>query len=264
MNPKRNLWYTFDSIRCINLRTRPDRLEQASSVFDKLGIPIEWFVTDKHPNGGIQGCFESHISCIRESYLRGDSMCLIFEDDVIDTNFASDEKLLGLAIDFMETNLEWDLFYFGTCPDIKYSKFEPAKPRKFASSIFKMHTLCTHAYVVSRKFMRKIYDLKFIGVPIDYLYMSGPVSYGIYPSLFAQRASKSDISGDLWNLIPMKDSYFRIVELYAKHVNIPLIRVLLVLGFGFFLLLIVFVLPLRYRKAGLIVVGVVMVGLLVL
>lgn len=261
MNSKRNLWYTFDSIRCINLRSRSDRRLSASSLFEKLKIPVEWFITDRHPNGGIQGCFESHISCLRESYLRGDQMCLIFEDDVIDTGFASDETLLESAIHFMETNLDWDLFYLGTCPDIKYSRTQTVRGFK---SILKMHSLCTHAYVASRKFMKQCYDMKFIGVPIDYLYLNGPESYGLYPSFFAQRASKSDISGDAWNLIPFKHSYFRFVELYARYINIPLIKFTLILAIGFFLLLVVILLPPHLKRFGLIAAGSLLLLLLVL
>ena len=70
-----NPWMYFDSIRCINLRERKDRYEQASEVFKKLKIPVEWFLTDRHPNGGMQGCFESHLSCIKQAYESGAENC---------------------------------------------------------------------------------------------------------------------------------------------------------------------------------------------
>ena len=67
-------------------------------------------------------------------------------------------------------------------------------------------------------------DLAYTGVAIDYIYVNNPNSYGIYPSLFYQRSSASDISGDMTSTIPIKHWWFRVVEMYARYINLPLNR----------------------------------------
>lgn len=208
-------WEFFDEIRCINLITRDDRYQEASQIFNKHSIPVNFFRTHKHPNGGIQGCFESHISIIRDAYLRGLKTVLIFEDDVIDSSYLT-YKNLQRAIDFMESNQRWELFYLGTHPDIRKYTIKDV-----GNGIYKMHSICTHAYVVHRRLMKKLYKMKFSGTAIDYLYVNNNRAYGIYPSLFYQRCSPSDISGDITSIIPVKHWWFRGVEIYAKYVNLP-------------------------------------------
>ena len=232
ISQKNNIWTFFDSIRCINLRSRKDRFELANTVFTTYSIPVTWFITDRHPNGGIQGCFESHLSCIRESYLKGDQTCLIFEDDVVESVFIKNTSILNDAIKFMTNNQNWELFYLGTCPDILSSKTESVRNYP---SILKLRSLCTHAYVIHRRYMEKIIKTSFSNVPIDYIYLFNSNAYGSYPSIFYQRASGSDISGHYWNIIPVKHLWFRFIEIYAKYINRPIRKIVSILSLGFIL-----------------------------
>ena len=221
------MWSFFGDIRCINLNTRNDRYEESSSVFKQYAIPVNYFRTNKHPNGGIQGCFESHLAIIRDAYDRKLDTVVIFEDDVIASGYLeiphrhpelrSDDPNLKRAIDFMKQNTDWDLFYLGTHPDIRRYRMT-----HMGHDIYHLHSICTHAYVVSRRMMKKMYNLKFTGVAIDYYYLKTDHAYGIYPSLFYQRGSTSDIGGDFSSNIPIKHWWYRAVEIYAKYINIPL------------------------------------------
>jgi len=209
-------WTFFDDIRCINLYTREDRYHQVNEIFQTFNIPVRFYQTHKHPNGGIQGCFESHIEIIREDYDKGFKNVLIFEDDVINSSYLT-PKNLKRAIQFMQ-NHDWDIFYLGTHPDVRKYRVQ-----HIVNGIYAMHCICTHAYCLSRNMMKKLYDLKFNGTPIDYLYRDYECkSYGIYPSLFYQRSSKSDIGGDIISTIPIKEHWFRVVELYAIYINVPI------------------------------------------
>ena len=246
---KNTIWSFFGSIRCINLRSRKDRFEQAQSVFTAYSIPVTWFFTDRHPNGGIQGCFESHLSCISQSYLKGDETCLIFEDDVVDSVYAKNTKLLQEAINFMNNNQTWELFYLGTCPDILGSKTYSVRSYP---SVLNMRSLCTHAYVIHRRYMEKIIKTSFSNVPIDYIYLFNQQAYGIYPSIFYQRASGSDISGDFWNLIPVKHLWFRLIEIYAKYINRPIRKIVGILSLGFIMLILLYFINPQLRKIWLI------------
>ena len=115
-----NLWKEFGSIFCINLLTRDDRYEESGKVFQSLGIPVEYFRTTRHPDGGARGCFESHIELIRRSYKRGDEWCVIFEDDVVKNTArnAVTEETVREVLRFMRTHEKWELFFLGSFPDI--------------------------------------------------------------------------------------------------------------------------------------------------
>lgn len=230
-------WEFFDSIRCINLVSRPDRYEIANSLFHERQIPVEFYKAVKHPNGGLQGCFESHVNVIREAYEAGCENVLIFEDDLVTTS-KFDESLLAEAIDFMKANNDWDLFYLGAFPEIKHHKTSrlTGDERESFPNIYKLHSLCGHAYVVSRRFMEKFKDAQFTGIPLDYIYVENNHSYAVYPSLFAQGASVSDNNGNVamgsFNIDTMpkvKQTFFRAMEMYGYHVNAPAIWIPIIL-----------------------------------
>lgn len=249
---EKSIWSFFtktSSIRCINLLSRRDRYNQSLAIFKKYNIPVTYYHTERHPNGGLQGCYESHIACIRESYDKGDTMCFIFEDDVINSGFIKNTKLIKQAITFLQKCKTWDIFYFGTCPDTRTTKIEYV-----TNSILKMSSLCTHAYVIHRRYMKQILNTQFVGIPIDYIYKYNKNSYAIYPSIFYQSTSASDISGDLWNKIPFKHQFFRLNEIYAKYLNKPLNKVSSILSFGFVLLLILYIVKPKKSTFWLIIV----------
>jgi hypothetical protein len=229
-------WSFFDKIYCINLVTRNDRKINAQSIFDKYNIPAEFYTVEKHPEGGTIGCFNSHASLIRHGYNKGYKNMLIFEDDIEDTNSLTPDNLRK-STDFMKDNNSWDLFYLGAFPEINRHV-----TKKMGNSIYSLHSICTHAYVINRKYMEKLKNLQWSGVEIDYLYLKNAESYASYPTLFIQGVSKSDLgSSDFWNLCPpgIKRSFFRLLEFYAYYINIRMIhlsRILLLLFILFFLI----------------------------
>jgi glycosyl transferase family 25 len=222
----KDLWDFFDGhIRCINLKSRPDRYKSSKKIFDRYHIPANYYLTTKHPNGGEQGCFESHIDIIREAYDDGAERVLIFEDDITETDHMN-RKNLERAIDFMEREDDWDLFYLGALPNIKSHSCS----RTQYSGIYKLKGICTHAYIVNRKAMRKLINLEYRGVPIDYYFMNKfkKSSYALYPTLFHQGLSSSDIvsSGNWWDSYATETSvkyFYRCVEFHAYYINYPLV-----------------------------------------
>lgn len=222
-------WDFFDDIRCINLTSRSDRYKQSKKIFDKYNIPTRYYFTEKHPKGGQHGCFESHINIIKEAYNNGCENVLIFEDDIYPTDFINRENL-AVSIDFMKQN-KWDLFYLGALPDIRSTLSQ-----KVSNKIYKLHGICTHAYVVNRSGMKKLKDLKFTGVPIDYYYINNiERSYALYPTMFLQGLSKSDIKeGDNWwtpySTPERVKTFYRCVEWYAYYINYPLSILFFLLG----------------------------------
>ena|SRR3990167_4799980 len=216
-------WSFFDNIRCINLITRDDRYQQAKSIFERYNIPVEFYRTERHPNGGRQGCFESHINCLTEAYESGANTCLVFEDDLEVSNYITPEAI-GEVVKFLTKCPDWDIFYLGTHYEFVRGHFHKVTP-----SIIKGGNICTHSYVASRRFMEKIANMKYVGTEIDRLYVYNRNAYGVYPSFFYQGGSKSDISDSVWDDFSGKWFWFRGVELYTYNVNQPLIVLLALL-----------------------------------
>lgn len=218
------LWDHFDAIRCINLVSRDDRYEVANTMFQSIDVDVDFFRTERHPNGGLQGCFESHVAIIKEAYDAGYDNVLIFEDDVAITKHFN-AKLLKAAINFMESNDDWDMFYLGALPEIKKHKIVKMTDKR----IYKVNSLCTHAYVVSRRMMEKFHDAQYYGIPLDYVFVENDNSYAVYPSIFNQRESESDISASTSPLDKIKTKTMRAIEMYGYHINVPLTRLILIL-----------------------------------
>ena len=211
------IWNFFDGIYCINLDTRDDRLERSKKVFKKLNIPVEYYRVKKHPTNGAEGCFESHLSIIKKAYDDGCENVLIFEDDLIDNSFY-DESLIKKAIKFMKKSSVWDIFYFGHIPDIFWKSSD-----KVCNNIIRTHSFLTHAYVVSRKYMKKLIGRKYKRDAIDEMYSKNKNAYALYPMIFYQDESDSDIPTSPGISIGV----CRYFELYSYHVNISILNLIL-------------------------------------
>lgn len=209
-------WSFFDAIYCINLNSRPDRKKTCQVIFDRYHIPITFHNVDRHPVSGLQGCFESHVDIITEGWNKGYQNIMIFEDDLLDSpNFTSD--LLGRAIGFMQTDKDWELFYLGTHLNIYSDKVKFVSPH-----ILKVKSFTTHAYAVSRRGMERYHDIEYKDKPYDFLTVVNDEAYAIYPGLFYQDGSESDINMSGFPLMCwVKRNWYYIAELYAYHINVP-------------------------------------------
>ena len=217
-------WSYFDSIYCINLYTREDRYNNSKKLFNKLDIPVKFHRVNKHIKGGLQGCFESHVDIISTAYYKGDKRILIFEDDIRQGYSPGN---LELCISFMKTFSSWDIFYLGAVPDLR--KDNTFHIEGFPG-IYKLSGICTHAYVINRKAMKKIKNLKYTGVPYDFYLRDNMECYAIYPSLFYQGGFASDITEktiiDMHAIINPQFSTlgFKILEGYAYYVGVSFPR----------------------------------------
>ena len=73
----------FDFV-CVTLDSRRhDRGKSSMELFKKLNIAhlMNWWIVDKHPDGGVYGCFESHVSVWESKEFTKPFLC-IFEDDL--------------------------------------------------------------------------------------------------------------------------------------------------------------------------------------
>lgn len=234
------MWTFFDDIRCINLLERDDRYEAASKVFEEHDIPVNFHRVERHPKGGVQGCFESHVQVISDAYSRGLKNVLVFEDD-IEPGLGLNEEKMQEAIDFMKSNEDWDIVFLGWHPRVRSHKTQHV-----SGSIYKVSALGGHAYVVSNRMMKKMVTKEFDGTPIDEIYAENKHAYALYPSAFVQSGSDSDLTGNI-SSSKWSKPYRRAVEWWSVNVNYKLdslIKVFVVL------LIIIIITLLSKRKIG--------------
>lgn len=188
----------FDDIICINLEHRKDRYIKSLDTFQKYNIPARIKTFKKHEKGGIYGCFDSHIKILKEAYEKKLEYILVFEDDIIVTDYYS-EKNIENAINFMKTNEEWDIFYLG------FSVFKDSNDcvstildaEYINENIVKFNPFCTHALCYNKKSIKKIVDnyqdyinyIHFDNYIANYLELH---NYCYIPNLFDQDFSTSD------------------------------------------------------------------------
>lgn len=170
-----------DRIYCINLDSRTDRWLQVSDEFRRIGIDqsVERVsgIVDGDPR---IGCLRSHQWCVNDALKHGYRRILVLEDDV--HFYDVKPEAASAAVDFLDTNDRWDLFYLGGM--VMY----PARflsPHVFTSKFFS-----THAYIINQRAYHRVLEAT---PPIDIWYAENMYSCGIFPLYASQIESYSDI-----------------------------------------------------------------------
>jgi len=213
-------WEEFEPITCIHMKKREDRRALLRKVEKSLGIPIQFYHPTKHPNGAVQGCYESHQAVIRSNLHT--TWCTVLEDDIEECTVT--QQLLDEVLRFLHNRNDWDIFYLGCFPDVlKFTQHWEI------GNIFKVRAAQTHAYIIHQRFMRKVVDTPFKGIPIDEFYIKNAQCYAILPSLFFQAASASDVSSNsLISAFRGKNAIVAAVENYCLDFGISF-RLLIIL-----------------------------------
>jgi hypothetical protein len=204
---------------------RRDRAQLVSRAATAARMPLEWFHVSKHPEGGVRGCYESHVSLMRQGLDAGLDTLLVFEDDIeLARDFALDR--VAEVIRFMTSRRgQWDIVFLGCFPDVWRGQHS-----WISGHMFKVRATQTHAYVVSAAGMRRLARRPFDGTPIDEVLRDEARCYATLPSLFEQALSPSDVSSVAGvSTFAGKRFVTSAVEAYAMHVGVP-VRSVLLLG----------------------------------
>ena len=212
----------FDNIYCINLDSRTDRWQDCQVEFKQLGLEdnIERFsACTLKDMPGIAGCTKSHYEVIKLAKSRGEKNILIFEDDF---QAVRDDlwEVLKIVYDQIEANnISFDMLYLGgRIADKNGASIVDENLLKLS------YVKTTHAYIINEQIFDIIINF-FDSVNwydhwnwsqsnndrlnIDLWYIHNIQQkhnvYGIYPAVFQQRTSYSDIinrdSGEcIWNV----------------------------------------------------------------
>ena len=110
---------------------------------------------------------------------------MVFEDDIIFDRFSPQK--LNRAIDFIKSNPDWHVFFFGCF-------LKSARRTGQPSVVNVQFRSTTHAYVVTRAFAQKLVDIPWPGRCLDDLLCSleDHQMYAIYPAMAFQSNSKTD------------------------------------------------------------------------
>jgi len=185
----------FEDIVCINLEERNERRQGTQEVWDQIGVGNKgrFHIVKRHSKGGMYGCFDSHIQCIKKAYDDGHKNILIFEDDIkLSPSYST--KQVQDCVNFMKAqDGNWDTFFMGYFPvDSNRGSLAGLYNAKFhTDNVIGFAPLGTHCLCVSRSGMKKIldkyesaigkthYDMFLISLKLN--------SFCIVPCLFDQR-----------------------------------------------------------------------------
>ena len=140
----------------INLKERPDRLEQVTKALNRIGMPwsqgkVELFQSVKpdraagFQSAGQHGCFQSHLAVLRRAHQLQLPNVLVFEDDV---EFVNVFPRVWPDIPGQLTRQAWSIAYFG---------YQSPRGNTFADRVTQHVDMqpctqavdCLHAYAVN-------------------------------------------------------------------------------------------------------------------
>lgn len=179
----------FDKIICINLKERPEKKKIVQYLANKHNIPLDIYEVDKHIEGGMVGCFDSHLKIIRSCYENNFKNVLIFEDDFSPTSSLNNEILSNIIL-FLKNNPNCEYFQLGyTIIPNEIITFFTCE--NIAPYILKYNGNLTHAYILNRRGMKRILDTYsgyFKKKDLDFYYKEIFKNNGacVYPLLFDQ------------------------------------------------------------------------------
>jgi hypothetical protein len=81
------------------MATTPERHDRAKKLFNDLNFPIKFYIAQKDPQGGLYGCWRSHLACWDDGISKGHKIIAVFEDD---TEIPSREELDSLLEEALE------------------------------------------------------------------------------------------------------------------------------------------------------------------
>lgn len=150
----------YPPIYCINLKERVDRKKHAQKEFRKIDIQhndvifLDFF---RHKNGGIYGCYDSHMKVWNDFYKNhlDKEFCIVFEDDFDVTE--NSILYLKKAISFIEKNKDKiDILFLHD----NFIDYNDNHDKRDISNRYFTHGygFLAHVYIVTRKYIKSILD----------------------------------------------------------------------------------------------------------
>lgn len=210
----------------ITLRERPDRLKnflQWSSKYTYLGHSLKnivpWIV-DRDPEGGIHGCWSSHLGIYKDALKKSYKQVLIFEDDAIPNKHLTKfeqakiwEAVFGLVYS-TTSSCNFDVIGLGGCSFAYATGLDRTKHPRLLGTRFGE----SHAEIVSEEFMKYMLRVPYEG-HIDYqIARHATKSFLVCPELFLQDDSQgTDVNPSVNYLLKYRQLGKNIHNTIAKY-----------------------------------------------
>jgi GR25 family glycosyltransferase involved in LPS biosynthesis len=195
------LFERFDKVYCINLKRRPERLEEFKKEVEKYDLGcFEVFeavdgntIKNRRSNKlkpSEQGLIESNLLIIKECIKNNYDNVLILEDDCTFT-----DEVLNLDDYFNKLPTDWDMLYMGGNHNTHIGK---KLPEIINDKVCKLHyTFTTHFIGIKNSLFQELdFILSTTIVPLDVAYLNLQKNknvYSFYPAIAKQRIGFSDI-----------------------------------------------------------------------
>lgn len=174
-----------DGVFCISLKEREDRREHLQKEFLPLGLDIEFYLAERDVDNPERGCYEPHRACAAMAMERGYQRVLILEDDA--TLTMPTESVIARINCFLKIRNP-EIFYLGGMLGRMWLiPFAGVVRAKLTGG---------HAYMLSRKGMKKIVDKPYSKKAVDSFYATEFKAYAVYP-LFCDQLPESDVKSDI-------------------------------------------------------------------
>lgn len=167
-----------------------------------------------------KGKFNAHIHAIKYAYDQGYQHAIILEDDVKPTHDFNSQNMDKLK-QFILSN-EYNLIHLSHVHNILNHSSE-----QINQNIYKVRSLFTCGYIISRSMMEKLKDYQYIGIKFDQLIGHAHNIYGYYPVMFENGNMFRDTHHpvkSVWPHIPesLRSLTNSISRMYTRHVNVPI------------------------------------------
>jgi hypothetical protein len=192
-------WSFLDAAYCISLKTRDDRVAEASAQFHKVGLcqQVVFYRPDRHPEKGFAGSWQSHRIVGMHALERGCARTLIFEDDVVFDRRLRPRTLSAVKRALDTLPADWTIFFLGHWPLSAYF---------VGRNVLRTSSACSHAYIASSRLLHWLRDhpwgspgvakSRLAGKGVDSAYAKLPGTYALFPMIAIQGVSRSDNFND--------------------------------------------------------------------
>lgn len=208
---------------CVSLKSEEIRRLQTIEECNKIGLPVKFFLADLHPNGGVEGCKDSHKKVIQHAKDNNLEYLLVLEDDVL----FDVQKIQNMAPIRIPEN--FDMFYIG---------YHINRGSRIGEKLLHIESaLTTHAYIIRNtvydlvleyidkewdipefqdlnQFEKPFFTQKLKAIDMfyaKYIHHKRQKTYGVYPMIAYQRPEFSRIENahvDYRNLFVQKATFF--------------------------------------------------------
>jgi hypothetical protein len=184
-------WTFFDSIYCITLDSRPDRMDAAQHQFAAVGLEnqVEFVVSSRDNAAPARGIYQSHLRCLSRGLEAGAQHILVFEDDIFFHRFNA--RRLSDACRFLHASGHWDAFFLGCLTS--------GSKRTDQDAVAQVRYRClAHAYALNRPFAERIVREPWRGIPFDAMLRRSDGQFFALNPMCALQGSVTSDNDTIW------------------------------------------------------------------